>query len=344
MKVLCLVAAAALALFVSPVDAARAAHLRVSAHQAAFVNFVRTYSKTYPADEFLGRYNVFSENLQTITKHNAEAAQGKHSWTMAVNKFSDISTEEFLAKYTMPPLKEDMMLQRQRSLKEFNPSWLNASASDPDFVDWRTSGLVTNVKDQGACGSCWAFSAVAAMESARKRAYNVLFSMSEQELVDCCPTDQGCYGCNGGFMTGAFQWAINNGGVTNIENYPYVATQQSCHTGIKSDVSFHSYVKVPADEDALRGAVANVGVISIGVSVSGDFQHYSAGIYDGSCDQSPINHGVAAIGYGHDDPSNKDFFIVKNSWGEGWGASGYIYIRRGVNKCNINSMSQYINV
>lgn len=351
MKVSVLLAScvAALALLVSPAEA-RAAHrssspslaaLSEAQRQAAFVDFVKTYGKSYPADEFFSRYNVFSEHLATITKHNEEAAQGKHSWTMAVNSFSDLTTAEFKKQRTgYKPFKS---FQEQPTLESFQPAWRAANLTDPDFVDLRQSGQVTNVKDQQQCGSCWSFAAAASIESARKKAHNVLFSMSEQQMIDCCPQSLGCNGCNGGAIEGAYQWVINNGGITNIENYPYTAQQGQCRS-VSNDVSFTAYQRLPQDEGAMAGAVANVGTVSVAINTPDSFQHYSAGIYSGSdCNQDTLDHAVALIGYGYDQPSGKNFFIVKNSWGTGWGVGGYIYMQRGINLCGINKDAAYMS-
>jgi len=332
---------AGLALFLSPVEA-RSATTRMhglseSARQTAFVSFVKEFGKSYPADEFLSRYNTFSEHLATITQHNAEAAQGQHSWTMAVNEFSDLSFAEF--KQQQMGYKPSS-LASPPSLAEWVPSWANTTVGDPNFVDLRQQGLVTNVKNQGGCGSCWAFSAIASMESAHKKATGNLISLAEQEVVDCAPQSLGCNGCNGGQMEGAMQvrahmrittsllcaglahahpvpggvllflavtvlqWVINNGGVTREESYPYVAKQGSCRGGSK-DASFRSHQRLPQNEDAIRGAVAHVGTVAVAIDAEASMQHYSAGIYTGSCG-TQLNHGVAIIGYGYDQPSKKN--------------------------------------
>ncbi len=158
-------------------------------------------------------------NVKFVNKHNAEAAMGKHTYTVEVNKFADLTSEEFRAMYnrfnatSMKPLAGSV----------YQKSGLSA----PDSVDWRDQGYVTPVKNQAQCGSCWAFSTVASLEGQHFKASGKLVSLSEQNLVDCS-TKEGNQGCNGGLMDQAFTYIKNNGGIDTEESYPYEGRDGQC--------------------------------------------------------------------------------------------------------------------
>ena len=190
----------------------------------------------------------------------------------------------------------------------------------PAAVDWRAKGAVTAVKNQGSCGSCWAFSATGAMEGAYFLATGALRSLSEQELVDCVAADKGC---SGGAMQDAFAWAMANGGMDSEADYAYVGSQYACWANAtKRDVAkIVNYTNVaPNDEAQLEAAVA-AGPVSVAIEADQDgFQHYSGGVFDAPCGTN-LDHGVLVVGY------TADYWIVKNSWGESWGDKGYIMAR-----------------
>ncbi|RQW15005.1 hypothetical protein EHS17_16055, partial [Rhodobacteraceae bacterium CH30] len=187
----------------------------------------------------------------------------------------------------------------------------------PEFVDWREKGAVAVVKDQGSCGSCWAFSTTGAVEGINQIVTGDLISVSEQELVDCDTSYN--QGCNGGLMDYAFEFIIKNGGIDTEEDYPYTGRDGRCDATRKNAkvVSIDGYEDVPLnDESALKKAVSNQP-IAVAIEAGGrEFQFYTSGIFTGSCG-TELDHGVLAVGYGSE--GGKDYWIVKNSWGAEWG-------------------------
>jgi len=176
-----------------------------------FQAFKTKFQKEYANDaEDVYRMKVFSENLEKISKHNEEASKGMHTFTLGINKFADLTIEEWRNTLTLNTEKTGE--------RKYSPK--SEKIEIPDEVDWRKEGYVTPVKDQGACGSCWSFGTTGVLEGATKKATGELVSLSEQNLVDCDTND---YGCNGGLhpVNGAYPWIIKNGGINTEDDYPY---------------------------------------------------------------------------------------------------------------------------
>ncbi|XP_010017508.1 PREDICTED: cathepsin S isoform X2 [Nestor notabilis] len=201
---------------------------------------------------------------------------------------------------------------------------------------------MNHLGDMGACGSCWAFSAVGALEAQVKLKTGTLVSLSTQNLVDCS-VSYGNRGCSGGFMTTAFQYIIDNNGIDSDESYPYKAENGTCQYNASTRAATCSkYVELPhADEEALKDAVANVGPVSVAIDATQPtFFLYKSGVYDDPQCSQEVNHGVLIIGYGTLD--NKDYWLVKNSWGVRFGDEGYIrMVRNHKNHCGIASYASY---
>jgi C1A family cysteine protease len=288
-----------------------------STHEYLFDAFITQHNKPYKKgdNEYFTRFITFKKNLEYIRYHNEQGL----SYTMAVNEFADMTREEF--KATMLGTKAPATLGASLGTFEADPS-----ASLPDSVDWRTkSGVVSAVKNQGQCGSCWAFSTTGALEGLAG-VNGKTVSLSEQQLVDCAQKE-GNQGCNGGLMDQGFQYVIDNKGIASESDYPYKAKDGKCAaSGKKSAFSISGFKDVAKnDEDALKAAVAQQPIaVAIEADQSG-FQFYHSGVFDGSCGTN-LDHGVLVVGYGTD--SGKDYWIVKNSWGASWGDKGYIRLVR----------------
>ncbi|KAI2645482.1 Cathepsin S [Labeo rohita] len=234
----------------------------------------KTYNKFYSSkDEELGRRELWERNLELITIHNLEASMGLHSYDLGMNHMGDMTTEEIL-----PLLATTDIIPDLRETAEFVGS---SGAAVPDSLDWRDKGYVTSVKNQGKCGSCWAFSAVGALEGQLKKTTGKLVSLSPQNLVDCS-SSYGNKGCKGGSKRAAFQYVIDNGGISSESSYPYKGVQGPCrYNPSKYAAKCTNYTKVRrGDEEALKQAVASIGPISVSIDASRpQFKLYRSGEY-----------------------------------------------------------------
>ncbi|CAO2161362.1 unnamed protein product [Urochloa humidicola] len=303
-----------------------------------FERWLSRHGKAYASlEEKLRRFEVFRDNLEHIDETNRKVS----SYWLGLNEFADLTHDEFKAAYLG---LDRCSTQKASSSSTFRYEGVEA-ASLPKSVDWRKKGAVTGVKNQGQCGSCWAFSTVAAVEGINQIVTGNLTALSEQELIDC-DTD-GNNGCNGGLMDNAFSYIAHTGGLRTEEAYPYLMEEGTCQQrghGHRPEseeqvVTISGYEDVPRNnEQALLKALAHQPV-SVAIEASGrSFQFYAGGVFDGPCGTA-LDHGVAAVGYDHDS------IIVKNSWGTTWGEKGYIRMRRGTGKrhglCGINKMASY---
>ncbi|KAK4858251.1 hypothetical protein QYF36_013326 [Acer negundo] len=305
-----------------------------------FQRWKEKHGKVYKhAEEAENRFMKFKKNLKYVIEKNARKNTGH---VVGLNKFSDMSNEEFKQTYlrkVKKPVGKGIDGNARRTKVE--------TCEGPSSLDWRKKGIVTPVKDQGNCGSCWAFSTTGAIEGINALVTDDLISLSEQELVDCDTTN---YGCDGGYMDYAFEWVISNGGIDSEANYPYTSyngVSGTCNTTKEEFkvVSIDGYKDVDETDSALYCATVQQP-ISVGMDGSAiDFQLYTSGIYDGDCSDNPddIDHAVLIVGYGSE--NGEDYWIVKNSWGTSWGMEGYFYIRRNTDLeygvCAINAMASY---
>jgi len=282
-----------------------------------FNSWIKTYNKSYlNQSDYIDRQSIYLSNLIKISRHNAE----NHSWTMGVNQFADLTSDEFKAQFAG--------CYHTRSY-DYSEGFNNIQSTVlPVSVNWTEVGAVTPVKNQGQCGSCWAFSTTGSTESAWFLSKNQSVSLSEQQLVDCAGAE-GNQGCNGGLMDYGFQYIIDNHGLTTESNYPYTARDGTCNKQKVSNVAatISGFTDVATNSElALMTAVAQQ---PISVAVEADqsiFQLYSGGVVTGKCGTN-LDHGVLLVGYGT--LANEDYWIVKNSWGTDWGMNGYILLGRG---------------
>jgi cathepsin L len=298
------------------------------------------HGKVYDTKEDHQRRVTWEETVKMINAHNLKHDLGVTTYRMGLNKFTDMTNDEFRA---FKGFRFNATAIQRRGSNMLLPPMRKAPAS----VDWRTKGYVTPVKDQAQCGSCWAFSATGSLEGQHFAKTGKLVSLSEQNLVDCSGS-QGNMGCNGGLMDQAFEYIKSNHGIDTESSYPYTAQDGQCQFKKNSiGATCTGYVDITSgSETALRDAVATVGPVSVAIDAGhSSFQSYSSGVYDEpECSPTYLDHGVLAVGYGTTD-QGVDYWIVKNSWGEVWGTKGYILMSRNKNnQCGIATQSSYPTV
>lgn len=261
-----------------------------------------------------------------------------------MNQFGDLTDEEFNSKYNGFQMDQEQLLKESRTMFVPNPKFVPSNATMA--VDWKAQGVVTSVKNQGDCGSCWAFSATGSLEAQHNMSGKPLISLSEQNLMDC--TEGKPYlnmACLGGTMDKAFQYIIDNKGVDTEASYPYLAqTEKTCRfNAMNVGATMTGFVDVPISELALTEACSKVGPISVAIDAGWiTFRFYKSGVYyEPRCFTTKLNHGVLVVGYGTED-TEEPFYLVKNSWGTKWGLEGYVKMARNRdNNCGIASVASY---
>jgi len=297
-------------------------------YQSAFTFWMQKFQKSYSHDEFQHRYSVFKNNMDFIEAHN----KANKGFTVEMNKFGDLTVHEF----------SNLYLGSSYTAKKVDNK-ISSPTALPTSFDWRSKGAVSHVKNQGQCGSCWSFSTTGSTEGChyiQEKAPKKMVSLSEQNLMDCS-TSQGNQGCDGGLMTQAMDYIIQNGGIDTENSYPYTAEDGTCnYNPSNSGATLKSYVNVnQGDENDLQAKVA-IGPTSVAIDASqSSFQFYTSGVYyEPDCSSTQLDHGVLAVGWGVS--SGSDYWIVKNSWGTDWGQAGYIWMSRNKqNNCGIATMA-----
>jgi KDEL-tailed cysteine endopeptidase len=256
-------------------------------------------------------------------------------YTVGHNEFSDMTNSEFAQKMT-GWRDADKYLNKP---KNYDHTLTAKAEKAPSSVDWSKKGAVTPIKNQGQCGSCWAFSTTGSTEGNVFINTGKLISLAEQDLVDC-DRASGDNGCSGGLMDNAFGFIIKNGGICAEKDYPYHASDGTCNKQCQNVVTITGHTDVPKmDEKALVAAIAQQPV---SVAIEADkpaFQMYKSGVYNSTGCGTQLDHGVLAVGYGTE--NGQDYYKVKNSWGASWGAEGYILLARNVNQCGISQCASY---
>jgi hypothetical protein len=302
--------------------------------QFLFTRFAAQYGRQYATGAFFSKYNTFKQNVNAVMAHNA----GNHSYTMAINEFGDLSFDEFSARFglksvgtvdspaTPPPAPRAPAKRVFRDI--------------PAKVDWREKNVVSAIKQQGHCGSCWAFSATAAIEGAIAIAGGPLYDLSESQLMDC-GRDFGNYGCEGGLVDRAFDYVKARGGLCETKDYPYQPKDGPCaETSCARTTPIVAYKKLETVGQVELDAALTQNVVAVSVCANSNFQFYSGGVFRGPCGRK-LNHAVALVGY--DTTSEKPVYHLRNSWGTSWGEQGYMRFSKGT-WCGLGLDSYYVLV
>jgi C1A family cysteine protease len=279
--------------------------------ESAFMAYIAEFNKSYPSvAEFEHRFAQFARNRDIVMEHNSLLGTPYH---LGFNKMSDWTEAEYKSLLTYIPEKEWIATDN-----------FEATNAVPNAVNWVTAGAVNAIKDQGQCGSCWAFSSASALESAHKITAGPLLSFSEQQLVDCSNLN---LGCNGGNAALAFKYWTNNF-VMSEASYPYKAVNGTCkynattNTGVKAAGSTNVTANNPT---AMKAALA---IKPLSVAIEADlavFQSYKSGIFNSTSCGTNLDHATNVVGWGT--ANGVDYWLMRNSWGTSWGESGYMRLQ-----------------
>ncbi|XP_063906827.1 procathepsin L-like isoform X1 [Zophobas morio] len=303
-----------------------------------WANFKAKHNKEYLSDsDDLKRFVIFTQNLAKIEAHNTKYKNGEVSYYNAINKFGDLTADEFLAFVNRTKAPETQVPGK------FRRRYVPSKQPVDDEVDWRTKNVISDIKDEGDCGSSWTFSATGAVEGQLALKTGELTPLSAQNLLDCS-SDYGNTGCDGGFTDSAFDY-IHDNGIMSESAYPYEGAAGACRFDPSQSVtSISGYVDVDfMSEVGLADAVANIGPIAAAIDATEALQFYYGGVFfDETCNinESDLDHGVLVVGYGRE--LQYDYWIVKNSWGVDWGENGfYKSVRNYGNNCGIATHASY---
>ena len=284
-----------------------------SIYMDKYQKFIQKNNKDFSYGHFL----IFKNNMEYIDSFHNDLFE------LEMNQFTDVNM-----------LENNLIKKRDPIIYENSFDGFNVEV--PDSVNWVEKDVITKVKNQGQCGSCYAFSATGSMEGIYAIKNNHLRNISEQEIVDCSQ-QEGNQGCFGGFMNQVFQYVINNNGICSEQEYPYNAEQDQCNDKCQNIVQISSYQNVTQNNETILMHAVDQQPVSVAIQANlPSFQFYSKGIYNDSQCAGELDHGVLVVGYGADD-NNVSYWLVKNSWGPAWGENGYIRILRNLTN-NTNGM------
>ncbi|XP_045131989.1 cathepsin L-like isoform X8 [Portunus trituberculatus] len=303
-------------------------------HMGMFKSFMKQHNKSYKNKaEFKKRFKIFHQNMKKVhILQQNERGTAKYGPT----KFADLTEREFRKMLGFQP-------HMKPATSSMEPAVIPEDLEAPVSFDWRKHGVVTPVKNQGMCGSCWAFSTTGNVEGQWAIKHKQLYSLSEQELVDCDATDDGC---NGGLPENAYEAIAKLGGLELEDDYPYDGEDEQCHFNRSlAKVTVNGSVELPADEVAMAKWLTQNGPISIGINANA-LQFYVGGVSHPLkflCNPESLDHGMLIVGYGVHTTKylhrKQPFWIVKNSWGDDWGEQGYYRVYRGDGTCGVDQMA-----
>ncbi|XP_018569740.1 cathepsin L1-like [Anoplophora glabripennis] len=295
------------------------------------------FKKSYDTvEEEQRKFNIFKDNLKMINAHNEKFKAGLTTYEMEVNKFADLTADEYTTKYKMFPSQTFIYNDTLPVANEIEHGEDNRTS---EYLDWREKGAVTPAKNQGTCGACWIFSAIGVLEGLYFRKYNKLISFSEQNIVDCISNTS----CLGGWPPRVLGY-VEKHGITKEEEYPYQEKQGECRQDKFKSIKLPSIeiLKIRDEEDALKEAVTKFGPVIVCVYASSKWMFYKSGVwYEKECSYNS-NHAMVLVGYGRE--NGADYWLVKNSMGKDWGDNGFIKIARNKhrNYCGITGTAFYV--
>lgn len=352
--IFCLLVAASLVLFDNPLfpNSTNKALESNDIIIDSFEEWLEHHQKTYATvQEETQRREIWFTNRRHVQLHNQAYQAGYTSYQKTVKgRFADLTDEEFVQMYLMQG-------QDCSATHSSSGQLMRCHDCHHKHVDWRTKGIMTPIKNQAQCGSCWTFSTSGALEAhtclAMKKDCTDWTGLAEEQLVECADAFNN-HGCNGGLPSQAFEYLKYNGGMALEHDYPYTANHdnRTCHVskrGWKAQVA-EVYNITTRDEEDLQHAIATIGPVSVAYQVTPDFRFYEHGIYDSynhttnktMCQDGShnVNHAVVAVGLG---TSSKgvDYYIIRNSWSSDWGMEGHFWIKRGENLCGISDCASF---
>jgi len=325
-----------------------------------FQQWLEFHGKVYETtEEYLYRQEIFRANAAIVARHNDAYDRGYTKYVMSTKSpFADLTDQEFMSLWLMEGQNCSATHTSSGTLRQQNVAL-------PKSVDWRTRGVITPIKNQKKCGSCWTFSTTGALEAhtclhnAQPRGVDCTkwTGLAEQQLLDCA-SNYDNHGCNGGLPSHAFQYIKDAGGLDTEDSYVYRADDEGpC---LANELSWGAHVAevfniTAYDEDDLVAAIAHVGPVSVAYQVSPDFRLYSHGVYDSfnattnqtMCKSGPmdVNHAVVAVGYGEIEATETSpsvpFYILRNSWSTSWGMEGYFWMERNKNLCGVSDCASF---